>query len=221
MKTRQPILVAVLAVAAMAVQADPAGPPDAGAALAGLQAWLDGTKDLQARFEQQMLSGAFGDGSAERGRLWISRPGRMRWEYDEPEPKIAVIDGDRTWFYVEDERQLTLGRLDTDSELLPALLAGEARLASIFRASLAEPADGSQFVSLRLEPLRDAGSFEEVRVTLNASDYSIESAEVLDAAGNRVVYRFGRLRRNKGLDPDLFRFEPPPGTDVLGGHEPG
>ena len=59
-------------------------------ALAALQRWLDGTKDLQARFEQSLLSSALGAGPSESGRIYLRRPGRMRWEYTDPEAKIAV-----------------------------------------------------------------------------------------------------------------------------------
>jgi outer membrane lipoprotein carrier protein len=40
--------------------------------------------------------------------------------------------------------------------------------------------------------------------------------ELRDKLGQATVIEFGRLRRNVPLDPALFRFEPPPGADVIG-----
>ena len=57
-------------------------------------------------------------------------------------------------------------------------------------------------------------------MTTTAPQFAVESAEVLDAAGNRVFYRFFRIRRNRGLSDDLFRFEPEPGTEISGSHGP-
>ena len=181
-----------------------------------LQRWLDGTRQLQCNFVQELLSGALGSGLKESGRLYIARPGRMRWDYLEPERKVALIDGQRTSLYVEEDRELVHGRLDGEGELLPALLVGEGRLAGLFDAELLAASRAG--VELRLVPLRPGEVVEEVILTLDPGDYAIRSAEVLDPAGNRMRYSFSELRRNRGLPPDVFRFEPPAGTLIFGEH---
>jgi outer membrane lipoprotein carrier protein len=177
-----------------------------------LQQWLDGTHDLQGKFEQTMISGALGTGLVESGRLYIERPGRMRWDYLKPERKIALLDAGKTTLYLEAEEEIILGRLDEASELLPELLTGEGRIADRFSASVV----GAN--RLRLAPLGEAEPFEEVLLLLRPPEFAIEAAEVLDAAGNRMEYRFSALRRNKGLARATFLFEPPAGTSVLGAH---
>jgi outer membrane lipoprotein-sorting protein len=67
-------------------------------------------------------------------------------------------------------------------------------------------------------PLGEAEQFEEVLLLLRPPEFGIEAAEVLDAAGNRISYRFIALRRNRGIPERIFLFEPPPGTSVLGSH---
>lgn len=176
------------------------------------QSWLDGTQDLQGKFEQTMISGALGSGLVETGRLYIERPGRMRWDYLKPERKIALLDAGKTTLYLEAEQEIILGRLDEASDLLPELLAGEGRIAERFSASVA----GAN--RLRLVPLGEEEQFEEVLLVLRPPEFAIEAAEVLDAAGNRMQYRFSALRRNKGLARGTFLFEPPAGTSVLGAH---
>jgi outer membrane lipoprotein carrier protein len=161
-----------------------------------------------------------GAGLEERGRFWVERPGKMRWNYLEPERKVAIVAGDRTWLYVEADRQLILSRLGEGSDLISALLAGRRSLAELFAAALvATPrlgGDGSY--RLRLEPRSAAEAVEHVVVTARPPEFAIAAAEVLDAAGNRILYRFRRLRRNQGLPPDLFEFVPPAGTDIVGRH---
>ena len=111
--------------------------------LGQLQRWLDGTRDLQGRFEQQLLSGALGADVEESGRLYVQRPGRMRWNYTHPEEKVALVDGLRTWLYVAEDRQLILAGLDPENELMAVLLTGRGRLADLFDPSLeASPNDG-------------------------------------------------------------------------------
>jgi outer membrane lipoprotein carrier protein len=186
--------------------------------VAGLQRWLDGTTRLEGRFEQRLVSGALGSEIEETGKLYLERPGKMRWDYIDPERKIALVVGDKTWLYLEEEEQLFIGRLDEQGGLLPRLLAGEGVIAEDFHAALLDesspPKNGSYL--LQLTPRGAEESFENVVLLLRPPRFAIEAAEVLDAAGNRVSYRFFALRRNRTLPSGLFRFEPPEGTLISG-----
>ena len=195
------------------------GPLEADDVARGLQRWLNETTDLQGSFRQALLSGAFGTGIEERGKVWIERPGRMRWDYLDPEQKVAILDGDMTWLYVREEEQLILGRLEEHGSLLPTLIAAERPVLELFEASLVVSAVGEgEPYRLELRPRSEAETFESVTVVLRQKDFAIESAEVLDAAGNRMLYQFSKLRRNKGVPDGIFRFEAPEGTTILGSH---
>jgi outer membrane lipoprotein carrier protein len=188
--------------------------------MAGLQGWLDRTQRLQGRFDQELISGALGGGIEEKGRVYVQRPGRMRWDYLEPERKVALVDGNLTWLYQEEDEQLILGRLEDQGEILPRLLAGEERIADAFEASVlsAPRRPGGGAYRLRLIPAGGEESFEELVLAIRPPRFAIESVELLDAAGNRILYRFHDLRRNEKLPPGIFAFEPPPGTLIIGEH---
>lgn len=195
---------------------------DAGDVLGRLQAWLTGTRDLEARFDQTLISGAFGAGVEESGRMFLERPGRMRWDYNDPEVKIALVDGDRTWLFLAEEKQLWEGRLDEADSLLPTLMAGSEPLSNLFDASLVEtPKSRRGLYRLRLAPKGASETFEEVVLTLRGPDFALEEVEVLDLTGNRMRYRFTRIQRNQGLPEAAFRFEAPAGTEIVttGGYE--
>ena len=44
----------------------------------------------------------------------------------------------------------------------------------------------------------------------------LAAMELRDKLGQATVIEFGSVRRNPSLDDGLFRFEPPPGADVIG-----
>jgi len=210
----RPLCIVLPAIAAVGFVC--AGDLDAPAVLGRVQAWLTETHDLEARFEQTLISGAFGAGVEESGRMLLERPGRMRWDYTDPEVKIALLDGDRTWLYLAEEQQLWEGRLDEADSLLSMLLAGDEPLASLFDASLVTtPETGRGTYLLRLAPRNDAESFQEVVLTLRAPRFALEEIEVLDPTGNRMRYRFSEIERNRGLPPAAFRFETPAGTEIV------
>lgn len=187
----------------------------AASTMARLQAWLDGTRDLEARFQQTLLSGALGTGVVESGSLFLLRPGRLRWDYSRPERKVAIIHGDLTRLYLEQDRQLWEGRLDAMGRMLPALLAGTEPLSALFVPEAVEPVEAGQGrMRLRLLPA-DPGDFFEVVIVEIEADASIVGAEVLDGSGNRMAYRFSGIRRNRGLSARVFDFEPPRGTERI------
>jgi len=190
---------------------------DKAAVVAGLQAWLDGTRTLELRFRQSLVSGALGTSATESGRLYLERPGKLRWDYLDPEKKVALLLGDRTALYLEEERLLSRGRLSGEQGLFPRLLAGHDRVEAFFAASLvATPSTGGRgFYRLRLVPRGDHAAMSEVTLTLRPPEFAIEGAELLDETGNRTTYAFTNVRRNRALPEGLFAFEPPPGTEVV------
>src|SRR5438874_2023371 len=42
----------------------------------------------------------------EWGKLWLKKPGKMRWEYRSPEEKLFVADGRNGWLYLPGEKQV-------------------------------------------------------------------------------------------------------------------
>src|ERR1700685_455486 len=58
---------------------------------------------LQADFVET-YTGA-GMSRTESGTLLLKKPGQMRWDYDQPRPKLFLSDGQTAWFYVPGERQ--------------------------------------------------------------------------------------------------------------------
>lgn len=185
--------------------------------LAGLQSWLDGTSTLDMRFQQSLVSGALGTTVTESGRMYLERPGKLRWDYLDPEKKIALLLGERTALYLPDDRQLARGRLSREQGLFPQLLAGHERVDDHFTVSLlATPSKGGDgSYRLRLVPKGEPKALAEVTLTLRPPAFAIEGAELLDEAGNRTRYVFSDVRRNRPLPDGLFAFEPPPGTEVV------
>ena len=53
-----------------------------------IQAYLNGIKTVHGKFEQTNP-----DGSVSSGTIWLSRPGKMRFEYDAPTKILIVCDG--------------------------------------------------------------------------------------------------------------------------------
>jgi outer membrane lipoprotein carrier protein len=173
------------------------------------------TSDLVARFSQSYRSGMLGREITERGVVWIKRPGRMRWEYKDPERKLFVSDGRSFYFYVPAEKQVIVSDQDEQRSLAARLLSGKGGLGEEFEVSLESPREEG-VVRLKLVPRREQADVQQALVDVEPSG-RVRAIMLDDVQGNRTRFRFDDLRENTGLKDDLFRFEVPKGVEVIRG----
>ncbi len=209
---------AVFVVAVLAVGAFPPIDPDPGLAetlVKRMEARHARTKDLVARFVQSYRSGLLGRELVERGTVSIKRPGRMRWEYKDPEEKLFISDGETFYFYVPEDRQVIVFQQDEQRSLAARLLFGRGGLLEEFEATMDEPWDEG-VLRVRLTPREENAEIERAYIDLEPSGL-VRSILLEDIQGNRTRFRFEEIRENTGLSDRLFRFEIPSGVDVIRG----
>lgn len=150
--------------------------------LTRIEAYLNGLKTLKAQFLQVAP-----DGGLSRGTAWLSRPGRLRFEYDPPAPFLLVAGRQGLVFQDRDLRQTSyiplsrtpLGILLADKVSLSGdvTVTGMLHLPGQVQVSLVRtesPGDGSLTLIFADNPLTlrqwivvDAQR-KETRVTLSA-----------------------------------------------------
>ena len=173
------------------------------------------TTDIVARFTQSYRSGLIGREITERGIVQIKHPGRMRWEYKDPEAKLFVTDGHTFYFYVPADKQVVVSEQDARHSLAARLLSGKGGLLDEFTASLEEPAEEG-VLRLRLVPRQPQADVERATVDVEPRG-RIRAILLEDVQGNRTRFRFDAVRENTGLADHLFRFEVPKGVEVIRG----
>jgi outer membrane lipoprotein carrier protein len=171
-------------------------------------------QDLQARFVQTYRSGVLGREIVESGTVSIKRPGRMRWDYREPESKTFVSDGKVFYFYVPADKQVIVRDQGDTRGITALLLAGRVEILSQFDVGLESAENGPE--RLRLVPKAPDPELDRVYLEVDAS-YRIRSIDILDPQGNRSRFEFQDMRENVGLPDRLFHFEVPQGVEVISG----
>lgn len=201
-------------VLAIALAAAAAAPPAAEALARRVEERQRNIQDLQGRFTQTYRSGVLGRDVVERGTVSIKRPGRMRWEYRDPEAKTFVSDGKSFYFYVPGDKQVVV-RDQADSRGVTAmLLSGRIEILTQFDVGLeVSPGGGPR---LRLLPRKPDGEVDRIYLDVDATD-RIRTIEILDPQGNRSRFDFQDLRENVGLPDSLFHFDVPRGVEVVTG----
>ena len=176
---------------------------------------------LQAQFAET-YSGA-GMKRTESGTLELKKPGRMRWDYDQPRPKMFLTDGKTAWFYVPGERQVRRAPVKDIDDLRSPLryLLGKAKLEKEFVGlaidTNANPLNAGDIV-LRGVP---RGMQERVSNTLLevTPDGLIQRIVVEELDGSVTEFRFLQQKENVQIADQRFRFVPPPGVEVVQGTE--
>ena len=177
-----------------------------------LKSYLRATTAASARFTQVVFDRNQRKLQETSGSMQFERPGRIRWAYEKPYEQLIVGDGAKLWVYDKDLRQVTVRAITRAIGGSPAeLLAGSNEIEKDFRLSAAGTKDGLDW--LEAVPRSSETTFEKVRIGFGPS--GIEAMELADSFGQRTIVRFSQIERNPKLSPDLFRFTPPPGVDVI------
>ena len=116
--------------------------PKAADVVANVQKFYADIKQVTAKFRQQVTSVTFGDTKTSDGMVWISKPGKMRWDYySKPKKKQVSVkksfisDGAVLWMVEHDNKQMVKKNLEKD--LMPvavSFLYGKGDLATDFDA---------------------------------------------------------------------------------------
>jgi outer membrane lipoprotein carrier protein len=176
---------------------------------------------LEAQFSET-YSGA-GMTRNESGTLELKKPGRMRWDYDEPRPKMFLTDGATAWFYVPGERQVRRTPVKQIEDLRSPLryLLGKTKLEKEFVgltiATDAKPVNPGDIV------LRGVPKSLQERVSQTLLEVTPEGlitrivVEELD--GSVTEFRFLQQKENVQIADARFKFVPPAGVEVVQGTE--
>ncbi len=188
-----------------------------------LQARYEKTKDLQADFTQKTTIEGFERPMTSSGKVYIKKPGRLRWNYLEPSAEDIYVQGDDVKVYVPEHKQVLIGKLThmAASRAPLELLQGAAKLDASFDA---EPTPGKSrgVGGIRLVTLvpksHDAeahGTVQRIVVEVFPKTYFIRSLSLYEVSGNVSNFEFSSLQSNIGLDDDLFAPKFPPDVEVV------
>src|SRR6476619_1059808 len=196
-------LALILTLACTAVQA---------ASIEMLKSLLQQTNSGKARFAQIVVDKNLKELQKATGTMQFVRPGKFRWEYDKPYEQIIVGDGAKLWIYDKDLNQVTVRKLDAALGSSPAaLLAGSNEIEKAYDIISLGSQDGLDW--LQAIPKSKDTTFE--RIKLGFGRGGLEAMELRDQFGQSTVIKFASVERNPRISPDVFRFTPPKGADVI------
>jgi len=197
-----------------------AADPTAAELAAALQQKYDRIRDFSADFIQSYTGGVLKKKlTAERGSLWVRKPGKMRWDYKSPEVKEFVSDGNKTYFYVPEDKQVFVASLPADDSVSTRILflAGKGNLTRDFTPSLVALPTGAPPGSraLKLVPRAAQADFEWLMLFVDPATLALRGLASTDAQGGTSTFTFNNVKENVGVSDKVFVFKMPRGVDLI------
>lgn len=175
-------------------------------------------KTMKAQFRQIVREGPR-TVRQESGTLYLSKPGKMRWEYVSPETKLFLTEANRMILYLPGEKRVMQTSVKESDDLRAPLrfLLGRLDFNQEFQrfetsAALTPIEPGN--VIFKTYPKRLAGQVESMIFEINAAR-QIRRVILSESGGTETEFRFTDVQANPPVSAEIFRFTPPPGTEIV------
>ena len=162
--------------------------------LSRINAALNAIHTLEGRFVQ-----IGPEGQVDQGRFYIEKPGRMRFEYEPPNPTLVVSDG--RWVAVVNMRLKTIDRYALWTTPLDLILGDNIDLRSNSEIVGVEHQNGGLVIRARSHGGRVSGN---ITLLFSEPDLALKQWTVVDAQGLLTTVSINDTRADVTLDPSLF-----------------
>ncbi|MEK6576496.1 MAG: outer membrane lipoprotein carrier protein LolA [Nitrospirota bacterium] len=184
-----------------------------------VQARYEATSDFKAEFEQKTQIKGFTTPIVYKGRLYIKKPGMLRWDYSEPSKHQIYVNNEKVVYYIPEHKQAMTGLLSEDSgtETPTHLLSGLAKIDQDFDVSFEEDGEEKKDMGprLRLIPKDKRTEISKIVIELEPKRSYIIRLTIFEKTGNSSTFNFTKIEANTGLKDDLFVFTPPKDVEMV------
>ena len=168
------------------------------------RAVLKSASDAMSRVEtaQGRFIQVDANGSLSEGEFHLQRPGRMRFDYDDPVPILIASDG--VTVAMRDEELETVDRVPLGTTPLGLLLDDNLDFETEAEVIRVQRANGIVAITV-VDPNEEAQG--ELTLIFNAGSYDLLAWRVLDANGGITTVELQDVRTGVSLNPRLFIIE--------------
>jgi outer membrane lipoprotein-sorting protein len=154
-----------------------------------------------------------------KGSCSYKTPGKIRYDFSNPEGDTIVSDGKTLWIYIKKigavgKQDLEISKNNTSGE--PIFQANSIPgLNRIFRKyhykfdSINQPQkleDGKEYFVLSLEQREKIGGFENMTLYVNSNDYIVYKAIGKDARGKETILEYSKFNPDTEIEDGIFNY---------------
>ena len=198
------VLIALFLAAPNCAHAQSITPGEQEVLVNNIQNYLNNLKTMQADFSQMSQ-----DGVTETGKFYLSRPGKLRFQYNAPNNDYIVADGLLVHYWDDGVKNYSSAPIGTT--LADFLLRKNIKFSGDIQVlSLNRPAQNKLVITFNQTKNPEAG---DLRMLFTESPLKLEKWRVTDGAGSVTEVSLSNVQTGMKLSPSLFRFVPPKGFE--------
>ena len=143
-------------------------------------------------------------GNVSNGTFYISKPGKMRFEYNPPSPYLIVSDG--TWVVIQNKKNKRTDHYPLSSTPLKLVLGDDVDLTKEARILDVASAEGSITLTLASKNRAVPG---RLQIVYNEATAAVEQWAIVDGEGRRTTVSLSELKVGGEHDAALFKVRKP------------
>ncbi len=212
----QPAIVVAVATPTGAATGTAALAVSAAASVDNIQKFYASINQVTALFRQSVTYDTFGSTKQSDGKLWIQKPGKMRWDYyDKKKTKVEVkksfiSNGSYLYMVEHDNKQVVKKNLQND--LMPvavSFLYGKGDLKAEFNAELDKSGKygSKEEITLKLTPKKPSAQYKNLYLVVSPADFHVTQSIIIDSSNNVNHFRFYAPDFKASVDAKSFEFD--------------
>jgi len=177
----------------------PASGVTANDAVQNVQKFYANVKQVTAQFRQSVKNATFGTTKDSDGKVWLAKPGKMRWDYLEKTKgavsvKKSFISNGKMLYDVEHDNKQIIKK-DLKQDMMPvavSFLYGTGDLAKEFNAQLDTTGSyGTKGdVVLKLTPKTPSAQYKNLYLVADGKDFHVKESVIIDSSNNVNHFHF-------------------------------
>lgn len=168
--------------------------------------YMNSMTTLEGTFEQTCS-----DGRAQTGTVYISRPGKMRLDYDAPSPLLVVANGE--WLITYDRELDEATYISLDNTPAGFILRPKVMFSNDVKVVKARPLNGTDMAITVVK--RDDEDQGQITLVFAQDPVVLKEWTVVDSRGNRTRVVLNDLKLNEPISQSLFKFDKPTVVEKL------
>jgi len=181
-----------------------------------LQARYEETKTMAADFKQSTSVPMSSRKRLGAGKIVISKPGRIRWDYQTPDRQVLISDGKKVSMYVASSAQMVVQPVSQyiNSDVTYAFFAGTGNIVRDFKVLPSERQEEAGLKAIKLVPKTAHPQVDYLHIWID-ENFMMRRLEIVDLFGSITNLVFENIRRNEQVSQNIFVFTPPMGTEII------
>ncbi|MGE0086919.1 MAG: outer membrane lipoprotein carrier protein LolA [Desulfococcaceae bacterium] len=173
-------------------------------------------KGFIAYFTQKSTIKAMDITDTAEGKVFIKRPGMMRWEYEKPEKQIILTDGEQLWIFKPDDNQVMTGTSPAYfGDGKGASILSDIRLIREKFTVSAQTHRDSEYYKFILLPKVKKPDLASLHLFIAKKSNDIERIVTYNAYEDETLIEMTHLQFDQTIDDSVFSFQIPEGADVV------